>query len=156
MKNCCLCLCLDSSLKYTLLIRPKIDDWRKFRWNALGGKVELGETPLGATVREFMENSALITAPNDWIKLGRISKESEFHVWMYALLCPLTLMKSAVEQQPSTEGRLEVFSLANDLFAMRDSLMPNLQMLLELARMKLLASILKTEETTFTSVFTYE
>lgn len=40
--------------------------WQKGKWNGVGGKVEPGETPLDAMIREFQEETGNETAPGEW------------------------------------------------------------------------------------------
>jgi 8-oxo-dGTP diphosphatase len=40
--------------------------WQAGRFNGVGGKVEPGETPVAAMVREFREEAGVATAPGHW------------------------------------------------------------------------------------------
>ena len=44
-------------------------DWQKGRWNAIGGHIEPGETPLQAMTREFQEEADL---EEDWTQFARL------------------------------------------------------------------------------------
>lgn len=48
------------------LIRKARPEWCAGRYNGVGGKVEAGETPLAAMVREFREETGIATAESDW------------------------------------------------------------------------------------------
>ncbi len=53
-----------------LLIRKTKPDWQKGKLNGVGGKIEPGETPIKAMVREFREETTIATAETDWIGRG--------------------------------------------------------------------------------------
>ena len=40
------------------------------RWNGVGGKVEEGETPAEAMVRECFEETSLPSTPEGWVHFG--------------------------------------------------------------------------------------
>jgi 8-oxo-dGTP diphosphatase len=48
------------------LVRKARPAWQAGRLNGIGGKLEPGETPLAAMVREFREETGVVTAPSDW------------------------------------------------------------------------------------------
>jgi len=49
----------SKDIKNVLLIEKTKPDWQKGSLNGVGGKVEEGETPLDAMIREFQEEAAL-------------------------------------------------------------------------------------------------
>lgn len=50
----------------------KPNDAHQGKWNGLGGKLEPGEDPLQATVREFLEESGIQTQQQDWKWAGQL------------------------------------------------------------------------------------
>jgi 8-oxo-dGTP diphosphatase len=46
-----------------LVVKNK-PEWQAGLWNAIGGKIEAGETPLAAMIREFQEETGYVTS--DW------------------------------------------------------------------------------------------
>ena len=42
------------------------------KWNGLGGKLELGEAPIDAAVREFAEEASCQTSREQWMWLGQL------------------------------------------------------------------------------------
>lgn len=48
----------------------KSSDFHKGKWNGLGGKLEVGESPVQAAVREVEEESGLMLSPNDLSVVG--------------------------------------------------------------------------------------
>lgn len=51
---------------HVLLIRKARPAWQAGKLNGVGGKIEAGETPAEAMVREFHEECGLVTAESDW------------------------------------------------------------------------------------------
>jgi len=60
------CLGFAFSEDAVLLIRKKKPDWQEGRLNGIGGKLEPGETPVEAMVREFAEECGVETQATDW------------------------------------------------------------------------------------------
>ena len=56
----------DSRKDRVLLIEKQKPTWQRGKYNEIGGKVEEGETPLEAMVREFTEEVGYATAPSQW------------------------------------------------------------------------------------------
>lgn len=50
-----------------ILMRRKKDDWQKGLVSGIGGKVEKGESIMGAMVREFFEETGIRTEPENWV-----------------------------------------------------------------------------------------
>lgn len=48
------------------LIIKKKPEWQAGRINGIGGKIEEGEMPIEAMAREFKEEAALATVPDEW------------------------------------------------------------------------------------------
>ncbi len=51
----------------------KQNDFHEGKWNGLGGKLDLGESSLDCTVREFEEESGCITTTEQWKWAGHLS-----------------------------------------------------------------------------------
>lgn len=60
----------DTTTQRVLLIRKCRPAWQAGKLNGVGGKLEAGETPLEALVREVSEEAALDTAPAQWRYFG--------------------------------------------------------------------------------------
>lgn len=66
--------------KCVLLIEKNKPEWQKGKFNGVGGKIEEGETPLQAMVREFEEEAGVKL--ETWEKYATISNETwELHVF---------------------------------------------------------------------------
>lgn len=64
------------------IVRKRKPDWQANKLNAVGGKIEEGETPLEAMVREFEEEAGIQTQPEEWEYFGSLSG-TDFHVSLY-------------------------------------------------------------------------
>jgi len=57
---------INREAQLVLMIRKNRPEFQKGKWNGIGGKIEPGETPLTAMVREFEEESGVRTTPERW------------------------------------------------------------------------------------------
>lgn len=60
-----------------LLIEKQRPSWQAGRLNGIGGKMEAGETPSDALVREFFEETGVSTRPEVWVHFAELHKEFE-------------------------------------------------------------------------------
>ena len=65
----------SSDRQRVALIRKRQPAWQAGRMNGIGGKVEPGEAPIDAMVREFEEEAGLATHPDDWQHFVTLSGE---------------------------------------------------------------------------------
>lgn len=56
-----------------LMVRKLKPEWQKGKLNAIGGKIEEGETPLEAMKREWIEETGLIADVGEWIPYAIVS-----------------------------------------------------------------------------------
>jgi 8-oxo-dGTP diphosphatase len=54
------------NMSQVLLVRKQVPPWQSGLLNGVGGKIEGGEVPHGAMVREFKEETTLETVPAQW------------------------------------------------------------------------------------------
>lgn len=64
--------CFSSDNERVVLIRKNKPEWQAGKLNGVGGKVEPGELPIDAMVREFREETGAITTPEDWRYFARL------------------------------------------------------------------------------------
>jgi len=57
---------INSTTRQILFIEKQRPDFQKGKWNGVGGKIEPGEEPVDAMVREFREETSAVTDPRDW------------------------------------------------------------------------------------------
>lgn len=64
--------------KQVLLINKLRPDWQNGKINGIGGKVEIGETPIEAMIREFSEETGKLTTVNDWRFVFSLSSDTAY------------------------------------------------------------------------------
>lgn len=96
-----------------LLIQKNKPAWQKGKWNAIGGKIEGGETPEDAMVREFREETGLFTSysttqperpleqmPGIWRPFVILTNEVEgYRVHFFRAIGPIQDAKSMTDEQ---------------------------------------------------------
>lgn len=60
----------DAATQRVLLIRKRRPTWQAGKLNGVGGKLEAGESPVQALVREVSEEAALDTSSEQWRYFG--------------------------------------------------------------------------------------
>jgi 8-oxo-dGTP diphosphatase len=63
-------------LDEVLLIEKQKPDWQKDLLNGVGGKIELGELPTAAMVREFKEETNIDSTPESWLFVARLQSSN--------------------------------------------------------------------------------
>lgn len=82
MKEMVLGVALTSDKSEVVVIRKRKPEFMANKLNAIGGKIEPGETPMEAMVREFSEEAGIETSPSEWTPMGNISGPG-YHVSLY-------------------------------------------------------------------------
>jgi 8-oxo-dGTP diphosphatase len=72
-------------LENVVLIEKQKPDWQKGKYNAVGGKIEEGESPIQAMVREFEEEAFVSTKNSDWMPLCIIGTDDYEVVFFYCI-----------------------------------------------------------------------
>ncbi|MBA4251616.1 MAG: DNA mismatch repair protein MutT [Chlorobiaceae bacterium] len=88
MKIATLCYVKDKKNKKTLMIHrvKKNNDFHEGKWNGLGGKFEIGESPEECVIREVKEESGLvITTPKmkGFITFPNFDGTNDWHVFLF-------------------------------------------------------------------------
>ncbi len=106
-----------------ILIEKEKPEWQKGKYNAIGGKIEAGETPKAAMVREFYEEAFISTKEEDWRPLCIIGDE-KYDVYFF--FCSSENWRDHITRE--TE---EVFNVrVDDLHIIRFQLIENLNWLI--------------------------
>jgi len=89
---------------YVLLIRKNRPDWQAGRLNGVGGKVEEGEIPYEAMIRECKEECGL--SLYNWLQLGTVTDGTNYTVYYYVAKTTAMLKAKTV-----TDEKIEIFHL---------------------------------------------
>jgi len=71
MTEYCAGFLFDLDLRRVALVKKSKPAWMKDKWNAIGGHVEPGETPVQAMRREFLEEAGLDVS--DWRRFATLN-----------------------------------------------------------------------------------
>lgn len=121
----------DESRDNILLIKKTKPEWQKGFLNGIGGKIEEGEWPEEAMIREFKEECGIDTTKRDWkeFALMRSKADDGFNIWCYKAFLSHDLVKL---YETTTEEEVLCFTMAefreNDL-----PLLSNIRWLVEAA-----------------------
>ena len=122
----------DEALERVLLIEKLKPAWQAGRLNFPGGKIEPGESPLRAVVREMTEETAIYWAPERWEEFCVLSTPRSV-VHFFRATAPLEVLKLAHApigaEQPVT---LEVVSIMLHQ-GMNHRVLPNIPWLIQMA-----------------------
>lgn len=67
---------------WVVLIEKQKPDWQKGKLNGVGGKIEAGEDPDKAMVREFREETGMETTVQDWTHALTLGNK-EYRMWVF-------------------------------------------------------------------------
>lgn len=70
MNNYVVGFMFNKELDKVLLILKNRPDWQAGKWNGIGGKLKMNEEPLQAMVREFQEETGILTDQSSWTWKG--------------------------------------------------------------------------------------
>lgn len=93
-----------------LLIRKQRPESQAGKLNGVGGKIERGESPVDAMVREFQEESGVGTSAADW-ELFAVLTSPEWEVSFFRASLPRETLEDAVMAPPLTHERLECWDI---------------------------------------------
>lgn len=95
----------NSDQTEVVLIRKEKPAWQKGKLNGVGGKIEPGETPMEAMVREFTEEAGLTVT--NWREYCTISDNNHFKIHFFFA----NHASSIYEVESKTEEKVGVFSV---------------------------------------------
>lgn len=93
-----------------VLLEKRTPEWQRGRLNGVGGKIEAGETPVEAMIREFEEEVGVKTSPRAWQLYVRMHGEDwECHVFR------ANLNNEQAKEVKRTEAEQPVFVRVDDI-----------------------------------------
>lgn len=100
MKKYTLGIVFDQTLRNVLLMHKTKPDYQAGKLNALGGKIEEGETQAECVSREVLEESGLKIVPEAWIFIGHVqTKDWVMDVFTHAYSGPMSDAKSLEQER---------------------------------------------------------
>jgi 8-oxo-dGTP diphosphatase len=89
----------DKKKQQVILIKKTEPNWQKNLLNGIGGKIEPNETPVDAMVREFKEETDIITSYQDWKYYAQLTS-NHFNVWVFKAFIDTPAPKFVTEEEP--------------------------------------------------------
>lgn len=108
------------------LIEKTKPDWQKGKFNAIGGKIEVGETPAQAMVREAYEEAGIICNEQQWHhRLVLKGNGYKIHFFM-------AFVNDLLPLQSGPEGKVDWFPIGGMPFTIIHNIIWILSMCLDL------------------------
>lgn len=95
-------LAFSKDTRFVLLIVKERPDWQKGKFNGVGGKIEAGETPIDAMIREFREEAGLVTTRFDWTPLIKTidpTPEKEWEIYFFYSFIDIDLCQTMTDEK---------------------------------------------------------
>lgn len=113
-----------------LLVKKNRPAWQKDKLNGIGGKIEAGESPLQAMIREFKEETTLDVL--DWHHYATLMFFDNVRVFVFSSMsCFLDDLEYAEKNSPTDEPLRVVY--VDDVLKSSHGMMTNLQWLVPMA-----------------------
>ncbi|REL28350.1 NUDIX domain-containing protein [Thalassotalea euphylliae] len=107
-----------------VLIEKINPTWQRGLLNGVGGKIEAGEQPIAAMVREFAEETGVTTNATQWTHFAQVFRPNGYDVAFFFAHSDLAYKARTVEQE-----KVQLI----DVQALPNNLLPNLRWLIPLA-----------------------
>ena len=99
-------LVFDASNTKVLLVRKNRPNWQVGKLNGIGGKVEEGETPYEAVVRECEEECGLLLY--NWLLVDRFTDNDSYEVFFFTIQA-----ENIHKAYTKTDEVVEIFEIAS-------------------------------------------
>ncbi|PIZ31167.1 MAG: hypothetical protein COY40_02795, partial [Alphaproteobacteria bacterium CG_4_10_14_0_8_um_filter_53_9] len=104
MKTYVLGFAFSPDKQTVLLIKKNRPTWQAGKLNGVGGKIEEGETPAQAMVREFEEGTGIKSTEADWQPYAHLgSIKDDANPWSMHVFCTFTLPLHTAQSQTDEE-----------------------------------------------------
>lgn len=132
LKNYVLCVAMPDE-DHVVMIRKERPEWQAGRFNFPGGKIRYGETAHEASVREYYEETGVITKLEDWKQFGYISGQD----WgVVVMQCPIDPKHNDAKTQ--TDEEISIHSI--DFHFMNENpLVPFVETILHMYRNRVIS-----------------
>lgn len=94
-----------------VLMKKARPSWQAGKLNGVGGKIEVGEIPLAAMVREFQEETGVVTAPGWWKESGVLQGD----IFKIHVFCCFN--DSVMDSKTATDEEVVVSDISLDALA---------------------------------------
>jgi 8-oxo-dGTP diphosphatase len=105
--------------RLVVLIRKDRPAWQRGKLNGVGGRIEPGEQPVDAMVREFGEETGCSTSADQWKEFAVLNGEGQFCCHCFAAESDIGTARTIDEKEPVFV--LPVHGLTKDSHAMLDN-----------------------------------
>ena len=116
----------NANLDQVLLLRKARPRWQVGRLNGVGGRIEGGERAFDAMVREFREETGIVTVDQNWLMFAEMRRDGQFEVECFATV------GQVCEARTVTDETLSILCV-RDCHALRIDLVDNVPWLIALA-----------------------
>jgi 8-oxo-dGTP diphosphatase len=113
-------LMFSNDLSQVALIRKNKPAWQAGKLNGVGGKVEKNEPPYVSMIREFAEETGLLTTRVQWKRFLKMGGENDggderFHIDFFATVGDLSLLQSMEAEKIEIAFTSEIHALRTDV-----------------------------------------
>ena len=89
-----------------LLIEKQRPEWQKGKFNGIGGRMEVGESPVGCLVREFREETGVLLDKDSWTQFHmQRQMQSGASLYFYYAVRPIDVLHAA---RDVTDEKLQI------------------------------------------------
>lgn len=89
----------SQDLTHVVLLEKQSPAWQKGLFNGVGGKIEEGESPVQAMVRECEEETGVSISENNWTCYAHLTKPNYFELDVFFAISDLTFSAKTTEKE---------------------------------------------------------
>ena len=89
----------SQDLTHVVLLEKQSPAWQKGLFNGVGGKIEEGESPVQAMVRECEEETGVSINENNWTCYAHLTKPNYFELDVFFAISDLTFSAKTTEKE---------------------------------------------------------